>query len=1225
MSRAVPAGTSESALALLRQMDQLCDEFEEAWLHGRRPRIEEYLANVPEAARPTLLDHLLRVELEYRLRDGEQPAAAEYAARFPEQALAVRARLESPAGGGAEPSSTGTLHGGPAGTGGGGEATAPPPLPRPGIPGYELLEELGRGGMGVVYKARDVVLNRPVALKMILAGAYASERERARFRVEAEAVARLRHPNVVQIYDVGEEDGRPYLALEFAEGGSLADLLNGTPQPADPTAALVEVLARAVHAAHRAGVVHRDLKPANILLTEDGTPKVTDFGLAKQADQDSARTGTGTIVGTPSYMAPEQAAGQPAAVGPAADVYALGAILYEALTGQPPFKAATALETLEQVRTHEVAPPRRLRPQVPRDLETICLKCLQKDPRHRYASAAALADDLHAYLERRPIQARPPRFGERFLKWVQRRPAVAALAAAVVCVTGVAVGLVDWKQREAADLRNELTIEQGQRREVAGLRIQHSLDEGRQLCAEGDLARGMLRLAHVLETLSPDDADLNRAIRQSLAAWGRRLHTLKGVLAHPGAVENAVFSPDGRLVATVGGNGGVLLWDVATGRRIGKPLHHTGEVTCVGFRPDGRLLATGGADGTVRLWEPATAKQVGHALVHAGPVRGLVFRPDNATLLTAADRELRLCRVDNGTTLARAPSEERFGALDLTRDGKTAVTGSVNGHARVWDVDTLKPTGQPLPAGSTPVKLVRFSPDGKTLLTLCADVRDRGESALRLWQVGPGKPKHLATLRQHYAPRVAVFSPDGHTVATGSESHTAQFWAASDKNKNIGKTIGQPLPHQDAVTTLAFSPDGKTLLTGSHDRTARLWEVATGRPIGQPLEHDGPVLCVAFDATGHTLLTAGKDGAVRLWRPAPLTPYDREFKHAGQVMALAVSPDGLMLATGSDDGRVWRFRLAGGERLGHALRHSDDVWAVGFSPDGRTLLTGSRDRSARLWEAATGRPLKRLPQLYKVRAAAFARDGHTLLIGGGQNGQGGARLWDRSTERYLDLPQEGHATVWQAAFRPDGTGCAVAADDNAVRVWDLATRRLLCPPLVHHDRVAALAYRPDGRVLLTGSIDKTARRWDLTTGEPVGKPLRHSGAVWAVAWSPDGRTLATGGRDNAAHLWDAATGLPLGPPLAHGDVVWALAFQPGGHLVFSGSGDKTVRAWQVPEPVEGDAERVRLWVQVETGMELDAGGTTASRLNAAAWAERAARLGKHTAVSRAAVHQTAAK
>jgi WD40 repeat protein len=332
-----------------------------------------------------------------------------------------------------------------------------------------------------------------------------------------------------------------------------------------------------------------------------------------------------------------------------------------------------------------------------------------------------------------------------------------------------------------------------------------------------------------------------------------------------------------------------------------------------------------------------------------------------------------------------------------------------------------------------------------------------------------------------------------------------------------------------------------------------------------------------------------------------------------------------MLATGTDDGRAWRLRLPTGERLGRPLRHGDDVWAVAFSPDGRTLLTGSRDRTVRLWESATGRPVRTMRQPYKVRAAAFGHDGHTLLIGGGENGRGGARLWDMLTDLSLDLPQEGHATVWQAAFRPDGKACAVAAEDNAVRVWDLGTRRPLCPPLVHHDRVAALAYRPDGRILLTGSIDKTARRWDAATGEPVGKPLRHSGAVWAVAWSPGGRIVATGGRDNAAHLWDAATGLPLGPPLAHGDVVWALAFHPRGRLVFSGSGDKTVRAWQVPEPVEGDAERVRLWVQVMTGMELDAGNITASRLKPAAWAERAARLGKRSASAPAPVRQTAAK
>jgi tetratricopeptide (TPR) repeat protein len=322
-------------------------------------------------------------------------------------------------------------------------ATAPPSLP-----GYEILEELGRGGMGVVYKARQTGLNRVVALKMILGGAHGGKDMIDRFRAEAEAVARLQHPNIIQIYEISEHDGRPYFSLEFADGGSLDKRLNGAPQSPRDAAQLVETLAHAMQAAHDRGIVHRDLKPANVLLQiaecrlqnektrevnsaignlQSALPKITDFGLAKYLDADSSQTKSGVIMGTPSYMAPEQAEGKVHAIGPAADVYALGAMLYELLTGRPPFRAATPLDTVLQVVSEEPIPPLRLQSTVPRDLDTICLKCLEKDPRKRFASAADLAADLRRFLDGDAILARPTPFWERQWKWAKRRPALAAL------------------------------------------------------------------------------------------------------------------------------------------------------------------------------------------------------------------------------------------------------------------------------------------------------------------------------------------------------------------------------------------------------------------------------------------------------------------------------------------------------------------------------------------------------------------------------------------------------------------------------------------------------------------------------------------------------------------------------------------------------------------------------------------------------------------------------
>ncbi|HVS35761.1 MAG TPA: serine/threonine-protein kinase, partial [Gemmataceae bacterium] len=311
----------------------------------------------------------------------------------------------------------------------------------PAISGYEVLGELGRGGMGVVYKARQLRLNRLVAVKMVLAGVHAASTDLVRFLAEAEAAAQLQHANIVQVHEVGNHGGLPFISLEYVDGGTLAQKLKGTPLPPREAAGLTTALGRAVQYAHQHGVVHRDLKPGNVLLTADGTPKIADFGLAKRSAAGPGMTQTGAVIGTPSYMAPEQAECKKD-VGPAADVYALGAILYELLTGRPPFQAPTPLDTVLQVISHDPVPPRRLQPKVPRDVETICLKCLEKDPKKRYVSAAALADDLNRFLADRPILARPVGRLERAWRWRRRNPVVAGLAAALAVGALVAVGFL---------------------------------------------------------------------------------------------------------------------------------------------------------------------------------------------------------------------------------------------------------------------------------------------------------------------------------------------------------------------------------------------------------------------------------------------------------------------------------------------------------------------------------------------------------------------------------------------------------------------------------------------------------------------------------------------------------------------------------------------------------------------------------------------------------------
>jgi tetratricopeptide (TPR) repeat protein len=401
-------------------------------------------------------------------------------------------------------------------------------LPR--IPGYEVKALLGRGGMGIVYKARHLRLNRFVALKMLLTGAYSGPHERARFQREAEAVASLRHANIVQVYDVGDHEGWPYFTMELVEGGSLAQVLAGTPQPAREAAALLATLAEAMQAAHQGGIVHRDLKPANILLTAEGTPKIADFGLARHFDAGSGLTTSGARVGTPSYMARELVTGKAGTIGPTADIYSLGALLYEMLTGRPPFRGETVSETERQVIAAEPVPPARLNPKVPRDLETICLKCLHKDPQRRYADAGALADDLRRFMERRPIRARRISRLEHAWRWCQRNPAGAALAVTILGVVGLCVGGALWVQR----LQLERRIEAERRRGLARLAIEGALGRQENLRQRGLWEDAKVELVRAETRL--DDAGSDELERRLVAAQAELDREMRAEAADPGLV-----------------------------------------------------------------------------------------------------------------------------------------------------------------------------------------------------------------------------------------------------------------------------------------------------------------------------------------------------------------------------------------------------------------------------------------------------------------------------------------------------------------------------------------------------------------------------------------------------------------------------------------------------------------------------------------------------------------
>lgn len=835
MTEPASSGYSPASPSRVGRLERTCDRFEAAWKEGGRPAIEDYLSGRDGHEQPFLLQELLILDLVYRRQAGEQPVPEDYTARFPTDTALIRAAFATETAAADETS----------------RAFLGFPGPGPAIPGYTVLGELGRGGMGVVFLARQNGLNRLVALKMILAGDLAGPEAAARFLAEAEAVARLQHPQVVQIYRIGDHGGRPFLEMEYVPGGSLADRLDGTPWPARDAAKLVESLARAVHHAHRSGIIHRDLKPANILLTAEGLPKLTDFGLAKSLGADVGLTQTGSIIGSPSYMAPEQAEGGKRLVGPTVDVYALGAVLYEQLTGRPPFKAATVLETLEQVRTAEPAAPAKLQPGLALDIETIVLKCLQKDPQRRYTEAEALAEDLRRFVAGEPILARPVGRLERGFKWARRRPLIAALSAAsvlstvmltvVLAVTNViirqerqqileALGRERLVKQELIQTNDRIARQQQLTREALQTKIE-ALEERtddlfrerqtsyfqRIALAEDEHRAGRIDRAEQLLDACPTD----------LRDW--EWHFLKRMLnsgpltlrGHTGEVWDAVLSPDGRGAASASFDLTAKVWDTATGRERHTLRGHEARLYSVAYSPDGKQLVTASADQTAMVWDAATGKRLRVLRGHTSNVRCARFSP-------------------NGHWIA---------------------TGSWDETIRIWDARTGE-TVRVIRTGAGQITRLTFSSDGSWIAV------GGTSSVAEIWEFATGR--RIQSFRGHNEHVLSVaFSPDNRRVAStsgspGGGAGVIKVWEVATGRELV--TVDHP---PGILERVVFSPDGLRLATSGWDGSVRIWEAQTGLEILALHNHAGRTWSVGFSADGGSLISAAADGIVVIWDANP--------------------------------------------------------------------------------------------------------------------------------------------------------------------------------------------------------------------------------------------------------------------------------------------------------------------------------------------------------------------
>jgi WD40 repeat protein len=1024
----------------------------------------------------------------------------------------------------------------------------------------------------------------------MLGGPHVPAQLAQRFAREARVLARLRHDHIVPVYEADLQHGQPYFVMELIRGGSLAERLRRSPPAAAEAARLVEAVARGVQAAHAAGVVHRDLKPANVLLTEDGTPKVADFGLAKLAEPDGDATRSGVALGTPAYMAPEQARGEQGRVGPATDVYALGAILYECLTGRPPFLASDRADILSQVLHHEPVAPTRLQPKVPRDLETICLKCLQKEPPRRYASAEALADDLRRFREGRTILARPVGSSEKLWRWSRRNPALASLGAAVflmlVLVTVVtSIGYVrEFQLRNAAQTATDqaLAAEAQARREWYSA----SINLAQQAWESDDVPRLRALLA---ETESYPERGFEWYYLQRLCHL-----ELFSLIGHRGPVTTVAWSPDRLRLVTGSADGTVKVWEAASGHELLTLRGHLSTVRSVAWSPDGQQLATGSADGTAKIWVVGSGRKLRTLRGHTGPVWSVAWSPDGQRLATgSADRTARLWQAADGRELRIFTGHSHPDDLPMLGASTVGLIGSLEGQGAFLAGSALCP-GRPLPFRFLPswpdeewetnggeVRSVAWSPDGQRLVTGSAD------STARIWEVASGRSLHI--LRGHTGQVWSVaWSPEGDQVATGGADATVKVWQVS--NDREPRTL---TGHKDRVMSVGWSPDAKWLRTASHDGTARVWEAASGREHQSFKGHADPLWSAVWTPDGQQLATASADGTVRVWDVASSQDLRKLEGHKDRVTSVAWSPDGQRLATVSWDGTVKVSEPASGReprtlKTGSVMDHMQKDVTITWSPDGKRLATAGRDETAKVWDVASGLPLFACKgHTYMINAIAWSPDGQRLATA---SGDGTVRVWEASRGRGQHILQ-GHASpVFSVSWSPDGQRLATGGRDAKVRVWEAASGLELFT-INDTGPVYTVIWSPDGQQLATSNGGSGAGREATRNGDSMVKVydatdpdhqelLSLKGQVTDVTWSPDGLRLATGRSDGTVKLWEIASGRELLTLKGSRSPVQSVSWSRDGLRLATGSVNGDVQVWERATPAA-----VQRWARQEREVE----------------------------------------
>lgn len=1030
---------------------------------------------------------------------------------------------------------------------------------------YDLLEETGRGGMGVVYRARQRSLDRIVALKVLLGGHFAGEDGRKRFQAEAEASARLRHPGLVAIHEAGEVDGQPFFSMDFVEGRTLAQEIQGRPLSFVRAAHIAEHIARAVHHAHTHGILHRDLKPSNVLLDAAGEPHVTDFGLAKTFNQASlggnGLTLTGQVVGSPSWMAPEQAFGLAEQLTPACDVYSLGAVLYEMLTGRPPFHGETSQAIFEQARAADPIPPRRLNASVPRDLETVCLRCLEKQPSRRYASASLLAEDLARFLAGEPVHARPIGFFDRAWRWALRhRAAALALAAILVAFAGV-IAIMGVTSIRVSHARNAA--------EAARVAADHRAEENRRHLVRSHITAGN----HFLES-----GNTQHALPCLLEAWKletdpdrRRVQAVRlgTALAHSprpiriwpthGSVTSVRFSADGSRIVCTNGTPTVRIWSTTAGADDEIILAHGAPVHAAIFNTDGTRILTADLQ-SAHLWNAADRTRIAGPFPHDGLLDAFAqrieppFSPDGHSFLTCAGPKIHHWSAITGEPISpEAGTGANTTALCFFPDGQRALVANSQRELRIVNFVNGSTVSPPIRL-SEAARAVSVNQTGTRASALM------GQYRLAFIQLAdPAAP----ILEAAHDPSAYVYQCDflreSDRVFSSSFDGTARVWNAATGQ------LQQILRHPFGILRSTPARRANLAITPCWDGAARVWNLARGNLAVPPILHGAPIQAADITAGGSAIVTAGNDGTVRLYQlsnDAPITARGKFQCDPLDPRSAAVRWHNERSLVLTDPGT--------GKSLSPRMLHSEAVSDASLSVRASRLATLRTDGTVTVWDTAAGISLSEIPShVGAVESVLLTSDGTRVLrfLRGARVQLHDTSKGDRVGET-LTVP----APIHTKALSPDGRWFAAAGADLKVRVWSTTDGRPVGTPYSPEGGAQSLWWNAGGTRLAIASgpahrMGKDARFmqiFDPQTGRAVTPPMSHFDDIMNAVFSPDGRWLATGCEDCRARLFDAETGALAGTAMPHEGFVFALAFNSRGTLLATGSGDAKIRVWEVP-------------------------------------------------------------